>query len=50
LPFQALVFRSAVGPGKNLIVYLEHSPADALEIHNSGELIKEMRQILKVPR
>jgi hypothetical protein len=50
LPFQALVFRSAVGPGKNPILYLEHSPADALEIHNVEELIKKMRQILKAPR
>ena len=47
---QGLVFRSAVGRGKNLIVYMEHCPADALEIHNAAELMKKMRQILKPPR
>jgi RES domain-containing protein len=47
---QGLVFRSAVGRGKNLIVYLEHCPADALEIHNAAELMKKMRQILKTPK
>ena len=46
---QGLVFRSAVGRGKNLIVYLEHCPAGALEIHNAAELMKKMRQILKPP-
>ena len=44
---QGLVFGSAVGTGKNLIIYLEHCPADALEIHNAAELMKKMRQILK---
>jgi RES domain-containing protein len=47
---QGLVFRSAVGHGKNLIVYLEHCPADALEIHNVAELMKKMRQIVKTPK
>ena len=42
---QGLVFRSAVGRGKNLIVYLEHCPAGALEIHNAPELMKKMREI-----
>ncbi len=46
---QGLVFRSAVGAGKNLIVYLEHCPVDALEIHNAAELMKKMREILKPP-
>lgn len=46
---QGLAFRSAVGTGKNLIVYLEHCPAEALEIHNAAELMKKMRQILKPP-
>jgi len=31
-------------------VYLEHCPADALEIHNAAELTKKMRQILKTPK
>jgi RES domain-containing protein len=44
---QGLVFRSAVGTGKNLIVYLEHCPVDALEIQNAAELMKKMRQILR---
>ena len=44
---QGLVFRSAVGTGKNLIVYLEHCPVDAMEIHNAAELMKKMREILK---
>lgn len=44
---QGLVFRSAVGRGKNLIVYLEHCLPNALEIHNASELIKKMRHILK---
>jgi len=47
---QGLVFRSVVGRGKNLIVYLEHCPADALEIHNAAELMEKMRQILKTPK
>jgi hypothetical protein len=47
---QGLVFRSAVGRGKNLIAYLEHCPANALEIHNAAELMKKMRQILKTPK
>ena len=47
---QGLVFRSAIGRGKNLIVYLEHCPADALEIHNATELMKKMRQILRMPK
>jgi len=46
---QGLVFRSAVGRSKNLIVYLERCPAEALEIHNAAELMKKMRQILKPP-
>ncbi len=46
---QGLVFRSAVGRGKNLIIYMEHCPAGALEIHNAAELMKKMRQILKPP-
>jgi RES domain-containing protein len=46
---QGLVFRSAVGQGKNLIVYLEHCHPAALEIHNASELMKKMRQILKAP-
>ena len=44
---QGLVFESAVGTGKNLIVYLEHCPADALEIHNAAELLEKMRQITR---
>ena len=44
---QGLVFRSAVGGSKNLVVYLEHCPPNALEIHNASELMKKMRQILK---
>ena len=44
---QGLVFRSAVGRGKNLIVYLEQCLPNALEIHNSSELLKKMRHILK---
>ncbi len=47
---QGLVFPSAVGRGKNLIVYLEHCPAAALEIHNAAELVKKMRQILGKPK
>jgi RES domain-containing protein len=47
---QALVFRSAVDRGKNLIVYLEHCLPNALEIHNAAELMKTMRQILKPTR
>jgi hypothetical protein len=47
---QGLVFRSAIGTEKNSIVYLEHCPADALEIHNTVELIKKMRQIIKPRR
>lgn len=43
---QGLVFRSAVGRGKNLIVYLEHCRPAALEILNGAELMKTMRQIL----
>jgi RES domain-containing protein len=46
---QGLVFRSAVGRGKNLIVYLEHCPKGALEIHHSVELMKNMRQITERP-
>ncbi len=47
---QGLVFRSAVGRGKNLVVYLEHCAASALEIHNAAELMKKMRQIIKTPK
>lgn len=47
---QGLVFPSAVGRGKNLIVYLEHCPTGALEIHNAAELMKKMRQILSRPK
>jgi hypothetical protein len=47
---QGLVFPSAVGRGKDLIVYLEHCPAAALEIHNAAELMKKMRQILRKPK
>ena len=32
---QGLVFPSAVGRGKNLIVFLEHCPTSALEIHRA---------------
>jgi RES domain-containing protein len=46
---QGFVFRSAVGRGKNLIVYLEHCLPTALEIHNGAELMKKMRQILNPP-
>jgi hypothetical protein len=35
---------------KNLIVYLNHCPALALEIHNAAELMKKMRQILRKPK
>jgi hypothetical protein len=47
---QGLVFPSAVGRGKNLIVYLEHCPAAALEIHHAAELVKKMRQIVRRPK
>jgi RES domain-containing protein len=47
---QGLVFPSAVGHGKNLIVYLEQCPAGALELHNTVELVKKMRQILRKPK
>jgi RES domain-containing protein len=47
---QGLVFPSAVGRRKNLIVYLEHCPATALELHNAAELMKKMRQILRRPK
>ena len=46
---QGLVFRSAVGHGKNLIVYLEHCPVGAQEIHNAAELMEKLRQILNPP-
>jgi RES domain-containing protein len=46
---QGLVFRSAVGRGKNLIVYLEHCLPNALEIHNAAELMNKMKQILRPP-
>lgn len=45
--FQGLVFHSAVGHGKNLIIHQEHCPATALEIYDAAELMKKMRQILK---
>lgn len=44
---QGLVFPSAVGQGKNLIVYLEHCPTGGLEIHNAAELMKKMQQIVR---
>lgn len=44
---QGLIFPSAVGRGKNLIVYREHCSADALETHNEAELMKKMRQIVR---
>jgi RES domain-containing protein len=44
---QGLLFRSAVGRSKNLVVYLEHCLPNALEIHNASELMKKMQQILK---
>ena len=47
---QGIVFPSAVGRGKNLIVYLEHCRAWALEIHNAAELVKKMRQIVRRPK
>jgi RES domain-containing protein len=47
---QGLVFPSAVGGGKNLIVYLEQCPSAALELHNAAELMKKMRQILRRPK
>jgi RES domain-containing protein len=47
---EGLVFPSAVGRGKNLIVYLEHCPAAALEVHNAAELMKKMRQIVRKPK
>ena len=47
---QGLVFPSAVGHGKNLIVYLEQCPAEALEIHHAAELMQKMRQILRKPK
>jgi len=47
---QGLIFPSAVGRGRNLIVYLEHCSADALEIHNEAELMKKMRQIVRKPK
>ena len=47
---QGLVFPSAVGRGKNLIVYLEQCPSAALELHNAAELMKKMRQILRRPK
>ncbi|HEY5213357.1 MAG TPA: RES domain-containing protein, partial [Acidobacteriaceae bacterium] len=47
---QGLVFPSAVGRGRNLIVYLERCPPAALEIHNAADLIKKMRQILGKPK
>ena len=47
---QGLIFPSAVGRGKNLIVYLEQCPGAALEIHNAVELMKKMRQILRKPK
>jgi RES domain len=47
---QGLVFPSAVGRGKNLIVYLEQCPGAALEIHNAVGLMKKMRQILRKPK
>jgi RES domain-containing protein len=46
---QGLIFPSAVGRGKNLIVYSEQCPAAALEIHNAAELMKKMRQIFRKP-
>ena len=46
---QGLVFRSAVGRGKNLIVYVEHCPPNVLEMHHGAELMKTMRQILNPP-
>ncbi len=46
---QGLVFRSAVGRGKNLIVYPGHSLPSALRINNAAELMKKMRQILRPP-
>ncbi len=47
---QGLVFSSAAGRGRNLIVYLEHCPAVALEIYNAAELMKKMRQIVRKPK
>jgi hypothetical protein len=47
---QGLVFPSAVGRGKNLIVYLENCRARGLEIHNAAELMKKTRQILRKPK
>ena len=47
---QGLAFPSAVGRGKNLIVYLEHCSASALEIYNASELMKKMRQIVRRPK
>ena len=47
---QGLIFPSAVGRGKNLIVYLKQCPAAALEIHHAAELMKKMRQILRKPK
>ena len=47
---QGLIFPSAVGRGKNLIVYLDHCPAAALEIHQAAELMKKILQILRKPK
>lgn len=47
---QGLVFPSAVGRGKNLIVYLEHCTASALKIHHASELAEKMRQIAKAAK
>jgi RES domain-containing protein len=47
---QGLIFPSAVGRGRNLIVYLEHCSADVLEIQNEAELMKKMRQIVRKPK
>jgi RES domain-containing protein len=47
---RGLIFPSAVGRGKNLIVYLENCQTGGLEIHNAAELMKKMRQILRKPK
>ena len=44
---QGLIFPSAVGTGKNLIVYLDLCQPTALEIHNAADLMKRMRQIVR---
>ena len=46
---QGLIFPSAIGTGKNLIVYLNLCQPTALEIHNAAELMKKMRQIARKP-